>query len=196
MFTFLLHSSNNSDRHDLASLLHRTCNDFNHNMMSGQSAAIPGLFENNVTVGTHRQYGNRHDFYALIHRTRADFREVETLAAKYPGIRWVVTHYGSDFKTADQAVETIKKHPNVYAEITYTSVPLGLIEYLVEHAGEDRVLYGSDLSMRDPRQQLGWVVFSRLPTAAKKKVLGLNAWKLLQPCFQRLPVYNRPRVEG
>ncbi len=141
------------------------------------------------------EFGNRRGFYALIHRTRKDFLEVSTLAAKYPNVRWVVAHCGSDFHTADQAIETIKKHPNVYAEITLTPVPLGIVDYLVEHAGADRVLYGSDLPMRDPRQQLGWVVFSRLGVEAKKQVLAGNALKVIQPNWEYLPKHSRPVLE-
>ena len=88
----------------------------------------------------------------------------------------------------------MKKHPNVYAEITLTPVTAGIIEYLVKHAGPDRVLYGSDLPMRDPRQQLGWVVYSRLPVAVKEQILAKNALKMLAPCLKRLPVYNRPKI--
>ena len=83
----------------------------------------------------------------------------------------MVAQCGSDFKTADLAIESIQKHPNVYAEITLTPVTFGIIDYLVQHAGADRVVYGSDLPMRDPRQQLGWVVYSRLPVAEKNMVL-------------------------
>ena len=138
------------------------------------------------------KYGNRHGLYALIHRNRADFLEVDTLAKKYPRVRWVVAHCGSDFKTADLAIGSIQKHPNVYAEITLTPVTFGIIDYLVQHAGADRVVYGSDLPMRDPRQQLGWVVYSRLPVAEKNMVLWKNAMRIVQPCKQRLPSYNRP----
>jgi len=78
------------------------------------------------------------------------------------------------------------------AKINLASVPLGMIDYLVERCGEGRVLYGSDLPVLDPRQPLGWVVFSRLPVAAKKKVLGQNALRVIRPCRSRLPAYNRP----
>jgi predicted TIM-barrel fold metal-dependent hydrolase len=139
------------------------------------------------------EYGNKHRFYAIIHRVRNDFLEVETLAAKYPNVRWVVAHCGSDFRTADLAIAAMKKHPNIFAEITLTPVPLGIVDYLVKHAGSDRVLYGSDLPMRDPRQQLGWVVFSRLGLEEKKNVLAANAMRVIQPVWDRLPAHSRPR---
>ncbi len=138
------------------------------------------------------QLGNERQYYALLHRTRSDFSEVDALAKKYPRIRWVVVHCGSDYFTADQAIACMAAHSNVYAEITLTPVTLGIIDYLVTNAGENRILYGSDLPMRDPRQQLGWVVFSRLSLQAKRKVLRENALRVIAPCADQLPARNRP----
>ena len=152
-----------------------------------------GLEYDNPLYDVWWEYGNQHKFYALIHNSRSDLREVENLAAKYKDVRWVIAHAGGSFQMADMAIAAMKKYPNVYAEITLTPVHLGVIEYLVEGAGEDRILYGSDLPMRDPRQQLGWVVFSRLSIAVKEKILAKNAMKVIQPCIDRLPEFNRPQ---
>ena len=139
------------------------------------------------------KYGNEHHLYGLLHSTRSDLQEVETLAPKYPNVRWVIAHAGSNFGMADRAIAAMKKYPNIYAEITLTPVQMGMVEYLVEGAGEDRIMYGSDLPMRDPRQQLGWVVFSKLPLAVKKKVLGENALHVIKPKLDSLPLYNVPK---
>jgi len=133
------------------------------------------------------EFGQKHGLYALIHLNYADYREIDALAAKYPGVRWVVAHCGANYTAADGAIEMMRKHPNVYAEITLTPVTLGIIEYLANEGDPSRVLYGSDLPMRDPRQQLGWVVFSRLPLAEKQKILGGNALDVINPCRDRLP---------
>jgi predicted TIM-barrel fold metal-dependent hydrolase len=93
---------------------------------------------------------------------------------------------------ADMVISTMKKYKNVFAEITLTPVPLGVIEYMVAALGDDRILYGSDLPMRDPRQQLGWLVFSNLPLASKKKILGENAYSVIEPCIKNMPEYNVP----
>ena len=53
------------------------------------------------------------------------------------------------------------------------------IEFLVEGAGADRVLFGSDHSLMDPRHHVGRIVTADIPEDAKRKVLGLNAIKLL-----------------
>lgn len=138
------------------------------------------------------RFGNEHSMYALIHRVRNDFREIDILASRYPNVRWLVAHCGADFATADQAIECAHKHPNVYLEITLTPTFLGVIDYLVEGAGADRVVYGSDLPMRDPRQQFGWVVFSRMSEEKKRRVLLHNAFDIIAPCLDRLPLQNRP----
>lgn len=131
--------------------------------------------------------GNELGLYAGIHRVRNDFAEVDALAAKYPNVKWVIFHCGSDFATAEGAAECVQRHPNVFAEITFTSVGTGVIEFLAEYAGADRVLYGSDLPMRDPAPQLGWIVYSRLPLETRTRILGQNAAAALAPLFPAPP---------
>lgn len=140
------------------------------------------------------EYGNERKYYALLHSERPDLMEIDNLAGRYPNVRWMSAHACGSFKMADMVIEVMKRHSNVYAEITLTPVPGGIIEYLVNAVGDDRVVYGSDLPMRDPRQQLGWLVFSRLPLASKKKILATNALKVIGPCIKQLPEYNQPKL--
>ncbi len=141
------------------------------------------------------QYGNERGYYGLLHATRNDLLEIDTLAGKYRNSRWIIAHACGSFKTADMAMEVMQKHPNVYAEITLTPVHGGIIEYLRAVVGPDRILYGSDLPMRDPRQQLGWLLFSRLPVQEKKQVLAANAVQFMEPLRQWLPEKNRPLAD-
>ena len=138
------------------------------------------------------EYGNKHGLDALIHPSRSDLLEVEKLASKYQNVRWVIAHAGGSYKMADMVIAVMKKHKNVFAELTLTPVPLGVIEYLVDALGDDRLLYGSDLPMRDPRQQLGWLVFSNLSLESKKRILGQNAYSVIEPCIKNMPEYNVP----
>jgi len=184
--------------------------DTNHFTPAELKAAIPEVYKDGRFIGMKPyhfypkdytdpsydvwwKFGNRHQLYTVIDRNyTSDFREVENLARRFPRVRWVVAHTGRDFKRADQAGEVVAKYKNVYPEINLGSVPLGMIDYLVERCGPDRVLYGSDTPVLDPRQPLGWVVFSRLPLADKIKVLSTNALRVIRPCKARLPEYNRP----
>ena len=53
------------------------------------------------------------------------------------------------------------------------------IEFLVAGAGEDRVLYGSDMPVMDARFHIGRIITADISDDAKVKVLGSNAIKLL-----------------
>jgi predicted TIM-barrel fold metal-dependent hydrolase len=50
----------------------------------------------------------------------------------------------------------------------------------VNEAGADRVLFGSDQPLMDPRSQLGKIITAEISEAAKRQVLGENACRLLR----------------
>jgi len=50
---------------------------------------------------------------------------------------------------------------------------------LVNEAGADRVLFGSDMPLMDPRSQIGKIITARISDEAKQKILGGNASRLL-----------------
>jgi predicted TIM-barrel fold metal-dependent hydrolase len=105
--------------------------------------------------------------------------ELDSVCSRFPDLTVVAYHGGGSYEIADTCIALAKKYKNFFIEITLTPVCGGIIDYLAAGAGADRVLYGSDLPMRDPRQQLGWVVYSRLGLEEKKQVLGLNAQGIL-----------------
>ena len=55
----------------------------------------------------------------------------------------------------------------------------GVVEQLVNEAGADRVLYGSDIPVMDPRAQIGKIITAEISDEAKRQVLGGNARRLL-----------------
>ena len=136
-------------------------------------------------------FGDRNRLYALVHVAdeTGGLPAVDRLSERFPGVSWIVAHAGMDWAFAEQVAASVRRRPNVYAEITYTSVTNGVIEFLAEAAGEDRVVFGSDQPMRDPRPQLGWVVWADLPAEVRAKILGGN--------FQRvLDRVRRPNPSG
>lgn len=121
----------------------------------------------------------RAGLYVLLHVK--GLKAVEAVAKRHPGLKILVAHAGQSWAFARDLVVLMRAHPMLHAELTYTTVTNGVIEYLVGEVGAARVLFGSDASMRDPRPQLGWVVFSRLPLADKRKILGENFSAVLGP---------------
>jgi predicted TIM-barrel fold metal-dependent hydrolase len=101
------------------------------------------------------------------------------LARLYPGVRWVMGHAGGTEKGREYGKKAAQEHPNLYLEICSSYRNIGSIEDLVGAVGADRVIYGSDMPLLDPRIHAGRVVTADLPHGAKKKILGGNAMKLL-----------------
>ena len=127
------------------------------------------------------EFGNERHLYAAFHPVRwYEAGEFESVCSRFPDLTVIAYHCGGSYEIADVAIELARKFPNFRAEITLTPSCLGIIDYLVEGCGADRVLYGSDQPMRDPRQQLGWVVYSRLSVDDKLKVLGRNMQQIVE----------------
>ena len=101
------------------------------------------------------------------------------LAQRYPRVRWVLAHSGNAAPGQAQAVEAARTCPNIYLETCTSFGGHGTIEFLVEGAGSDRVLYGSDMPLMDARPQVGRIVTADISDEAKRNVLGLNAIRLL-----------------
>ena len=126
-------------------------------------------------------FGNRNRLYALVHvaAETGGVPAIGRLAERFPDVSWLIAHAGIDWAFAEEVAGCIRKHPNVYAEITYTAVTNRCIEFLVEATDEDHVIFGTDQPMRDPRQQLGWVVWADLAHGVREKVLGGNFRRIL-----------------
>lgn len=127
------------------------------------------------------EFGNRYRLYALLHvegRT-GGVPAVGRLAERYPEMSWIIAHSGGSYPFAEEVAACISGHPNVYAELTLTPVTNRVVEYLVQATDDEHVLFGTDAPMRDPRPQLGWVVWADLPLASKEKILGLSFLRIV-----------------
>jgi len=130
-------------------------------------------------------YGNAYRLVLLVHAETPDVApKVDALAQRYPDLTMLLAHSGADWSVAYANGAVAKARPNVFAEITYTSLTYGTLEYLVETAGADKVVYGSDMPMRDPAPQLAWVAHARIPEGDKRKVLGANMRGVLARCVR------------
>ena len=67
----------------------------------------------------------------------------------------------------------------VVASAADLSEPGAARRVVVEATDDEHVLFGTDAPMRDPRQQLGWVLWSDLPEQTRVKILGANFQRIL-----------------
>lgn len=140
------------------------------------------------------EFADRYGLYVLSHVSddAAGPASVVDAARRYPRASFLIAHSGGSWAFAAQVAKACQACPNIYAEITLTPVPNGIVEWLCENAGVDRVLFGSDVPMRDCRPQLGWVVNSRLSLADKRRVLAENFARILAKA--ELPGHELPPV--
>jgi len=134
------------------------------------------------------EYANERRLYALLHLMTAVTggpEVVDKLAERYPDVQWLVAHVGGRWKLAREVATLVKKRKNVWAEITYTAVLNNIIEWMVSEVGDDRILFGTDAPMRDPRPQLGWVAWADLPLESREKILGRNFLRVLRAGEER-----------
>jgi predicted TIM-barrel fold metal-dependent hydrolase len=105
---------------------------------------------------------------------------ISEIAGDYPQANFVAGHAGNTPQERAQSIDAAQRYPNVYLETCSTFRTPGVIEQLVAEAGADRVLFGSDTPLMDPRPQLGKIITADIADDAKRKILGLNAQRLLK----------------
>jgi predicted TIM-barrel fold metal-dependent hydrolase len=105
---------------------------------------------------------------------------VENIARRFPKANFVIGHSGNAEPHRTQAIEAANRFPNVYLETCSTFREPSVIERLVREAGADRVLFGSDVPLMDPRTQLGKIITADIADDEKRLVLGENAKRLLK----------------
>ena len=109
-------------------------------------------------------------------------QDIDELARRYPEVSFFMDHAGRSFEVAQDYARVARANENVSLQLTYTTVPWGMVEYLTGEVGAKKVMFGTDAPMRDPRQQLGWVVYADIPLADKKLLLAGNMQRVLDRC--------------
>jgi uncharacterized protein len=139
-----------------------------------------------------------------------DVADIDYAATSYPDLNFIVEHVG--LPRIEDFCFMATQEPNVYAGLAVVTGALmharprffaKVMGELLFWVGEDKLLFGSDYAIWEPKWQLEGFVdwsypagdeFSDYPavtTATKKKILGLNAAKLYGievPPELRLPV--------
>ena len=127
------------------------------------------------------EYANEHKLIALIHADSPEYADdVDILCEKYPDIIFILAHSGASYAIAEKNCSVAKKHKNVVLDITYTSCLRGMVEFLVSEVGADKVLFATDMPMRDPAPQLGWVCYAKISANDKNKLLSENILRILK----------------
>ena len=128
------------------------------------------------------QFADERGLAMLFHTGPHPFAQPKLLAKvapRFPRANFVAGHTGNTPDERAQAIAAAQANPNVYLETCSTFRTPGVIEQLVNEAGADRVLFGTDMPLMDPRPQVGKILTARISDGAKRKILGENARRVL-----------------
>ena len=123
-----------------------------------------------------------HCYFVFDKETVTVQRRYAAITERYPRIKWVLAHAGAGGGAGTEhhgAIDAARTLPNVYLETAAAWGEHGQIEAVVEAVGADRVLYGSDMPLFDMRNQVARIATADISGEDKRKILGLNAIKLL-----------------
>ena len=134
-----------------------------------------GLPYNSPLYDVWYEKGNEIGGFVKLHQTMIGdtfLDEIDDIARRYPNMRYLLAHSGWTWGVARERAEFARTRPNVFLDLTFTSVLHGVVEFFVEEGLADRVLYCTDAPMRDPIPQFGWVAYSRIPEVEKERIFG------------------------
>jgi len=151
-------------------------------------AGFTGLKLHNVngTPYTHPAYmpflaaANERRMPVLFHTWGQDeeFNQIRKLTARHPALSLLLAHSGSSQEK--EYTRVARQHPRIYLELALSRSPRGLVDRLVEGAGADKVVWGSDVCFINQAHQLGKVLGATISEEQKIQVMSTNARLILE----------------
>jgi hypothetical protein len=127
------------------------------------------------------EFADKRGLPVLIHTWLSrTISNIEAISAEYPRAVFIMGHFGASNENMLQAAGVVKSRKNVYGDTTLSTMREGNIEWLVELAGEDKLLFGTDMPFMDPRPCLGRILKADISEKAREKILGGNFLEILQ----------------
>ena len=106
-----------------------------------------------------------------------DPEDAALLARRFPNVRIIMAHLTG---CGVRGVLAVKDCDNLVVDTSGAAPEAGIVEYAVAQLGADRVLYGSDVPIRDFAVALARVTGTQIDARTKQKILRDNARKLLR----------------
>lgn len=143
-----------------------------HPSFEGIAVDAPGYEE------VYEYAGDKHSLVLVHTWSQAEVSALVKVYEKYPGMRLVIAHAGALGGTKYTA-GVIKSYDNIYCDFCMGSAPCGVVEHLVKNGSADKVLYGTDSTLADPRISYGRILFADISDSDKLKIFNGNIKKLL-----------------
>ena len=107
--------------------------------------------------------------------------DIEDILKKRHKLKFICAHQGGgSVPYTDMTVPIVRNHENAYLELCGSFGNQYGIEDLVELFGEDRIIFGTDVTNLDPKYELGKVAFAPVSDDIKKKIFAENYLEILR----------------
>ena len=103
--------------------------------------------------------------------------DVAVVARRFPRVQIIMAHLTAGSVCG---VLAVRDCPNVSIDTSGSQPFRGVIEYAVDKIGSNRVVFGSDVRVRDFPSQLGRVLGAEINAADRENILYRNAERLLK----------------
>lgn len=134
------------------------------------------------------EYANQHRLVVLTHSWSPDPNKPSqnlstpdhfaAVLEKYSHLQLILGHAGGRTEGRKMAVELIRRYPNCWADLSGDTFQPGQLEWMIEQAGVDRILFGTDSNWIEPRYVTGHILKSTLSPTDRLKILRHNALRL------------------
>lgn len=105
--------------------------------------------------------------------------DMHEMLRSHPGIIFVAAHPG-DRDRVQEHIEMMKRHENLYLDLSGTGLfRFGLVKHLVNAVGPERILFGTDYPICNPRMYVQAVLGEDISDGDREKILFENARTLL-----------------
>ena len=101
----------------------------------------------------------------------SDAVELCALAERHPGVAFILAHLagGGDWQ---HSLGVLRRHPNVYVDLSGSGVDGGMLEAAIEAVGIERLLFGCDVTM-----DTGWAKLRYLTRILSQTELEQVSWQ-------------------
>lgn len=105
---------------------------------------------------------------------------MEKLLSAFPDLLFVAAHPGDRDRVAEH-IALMKKHGNLYLDLSGTGLfRLGLLKHLVCQVGAERILFGTDYPICNPRMYVQAVYGEEISDDDREKIFSQNGLRILK----------------
>lgn len=126
------------------------------------------------------EYADARALPVLVHtwagQGMCSYAEVAQVAERHPNVRLLMGHAG--YGDWVDSAKVARDHEHVYLELTAAYSVRGALEIMIEHAGSEKILFGTDHPWFDPRYGIGCILSAYMTDEDRRNILYRNAQRL------------------